>query len=149
MFWSKSNTFRFFRQKYTFFFNVLGTNSIFFAVFFNYNYFRMVYTNSILFELNQNQIIFLIRVKTVNRVARKWLGSGAWDLGSEQKASTGGLGSEVGSGVWLGVWGLKYQNYLLYSRYKTSLRKSFTESCGCMTNKVFDMYQEPYLGSGV
>ena len=35
-----------------------------------------------------------------SEMAGVWgLGSGAWGLGSEQKASTGGLGSEMGSGV--------------------------------------------------
>ena len=95
----KSNTFRFFRQKYTFFLNVLNTNSIFFGVFFNYNYFRMVYTNSILFELNQNQIIFLIRIENRPPGCSEMTRSGARGLRSEQKAYTGGLGSEMGFGV--------------------------------------------------
>ena len=76
---------------------------VYFSQFFNYNYFRMVYTNSILFELNQNQIIFLIRIKTVHRGARKCLGPGVWV--PSKKLPLGvwglrwGLESEVGSGV--------------------------------------------------
>ena len=72
---------------------------VYFRSFFNYNYFRMVYTNSILFELNQNQIIFHIRIENRPPGCSEMTGSGAWGLESEQKAYTGGLGSEMGFGV--------------------------------------------------
>ena len=62
----------------------------------------MVYSNSILFELNQNQIIFLIRRKRRPPVCSEMARSGAWGLGSEQKAPTGGLGSEMGFGSEVG-----------------------------------------------
>ena len=63
----------------------------------------MVYTNSILFELNQNQIIFLILIKNGPPGCSEMPGSGAW--GPSKKLPLGvcglrwGLGSEVGSGV--------------------------------------------------